>query len=474
MTVYTRINGIPKNKICIVRPDYQITYSEFLCNVNKVAGVIFSDTSSNEIVLLNFNDKLLNLYFIFACLQLGVAYINYADKSKDWEQKIVKECNIQNKYTDDKNLLDSKYTIITLEEIEVLNPYLSYTEDNSKVAYIIYTSGSTGDPKAIQIVQDSILALCVKQTITKLTKKSRFRLSSSLSFDASVFEIFMALLNGCSLYIPRKSILSPEILEFEISKYKITHLWLTSCLFNVLVNTKKTIFSNLKELWVGGDVVNKKNVLLAKKHANKLIIVNGYGPSECTVFTTFYKIKKVRYILKYDTLPIGKAVDNTDLLVVDKKDQPIYNKEVLGELLVSGRKIMKGYLNGEKFHSFVYLNGLKYYRTGDIVSWVDSKNLNFHGRISAIQKIRGFRVNPIVIKNEIISIEGIKDAVVTCKKTQVNEQIVADIYIDSKFNQKYFQRELSKKLPRYLLPDQIRKHDKIYFNLNGKIENNDE
>ncbi|WP_019216983.1 AMP-binding protein [Legionella tunisiensis] len=171
----------------------------------------------------------------------------------------------------------------------------------NSLAYIIYTSGTTGKPKGVMIPHRGISRLVKTTNYIYIRSNDRIAQAASISFDAATFEIWGALLNGATLVgVPHTTLINISQFGRFISKHGITILWLTSALFNQYAAANPSMFHMLSYLLVGGDVLNSEHimrVLQCEKGAPKHIL-NGYGPTENTTFTTTYLIKPKRKVIR--------------------------------------------------------------------------------------------------------------------------------------------------------------------------------
>ncbi|MCP5055051.1 MAG: AMP-binding protein, partial [bacterium] len=206
---------------------------------------------------------------------------------------------------------------------------------------IIYTSGSTGTPKGVMVEHRNVVRLVKNTNTITFSEGDRLLQTGALEFDASTFEIWGSLLNGLGLYLAGKeTILSPESLKETIQKNHIGIMWMTVAMFNQLLQEDIGIFGGLGTLLVGGDVLSPPHINRLREKYPRLNIINGYGPTENTTFSTTFLIGK-----EYSgPIPIGHPVSNSTAYIVDKYNHPV-PIGVVGELIVGGDGVARGYMN---------------------------------------------------------------------------------------------------------------------------------
>ncbi|MEY8741452.1 condensation domain-containing protein, partial [Bacillales bacterium AN1005] len=296
--------------------------------------------------------------------------------------------------------------------------------------------------------------------------------TGSLVFDATTFEIWGALLNGLSLHlVPREVILSAEALEKEVSSRSISIMWLTVALFNKLAQEKPEMFKGLRYLIVGGDALSARHINLVKRNCEDVKILNGYGPTENTTFSTIFNIDK-----EYDyAIPIGKPISNSSAYIFDDYGSllPI---GVYGELYLGGDGVARGYLNQpeltkEKFIQNPFDVGERLYKSGDIARWLEDGNIEFAGRADHQVKIRGYRIELEEIERRLLNHSSIKEAVVLAKQNeQCEKYLCAYVTVDGVINKIEIRDYLKENIPGYMIPAYLKEVESLPLTTNGKVD----
>ncbi|MCP5046124.1 MAG: AMP-binding protein, partial [bacterium] len=222
-----------------------------------------------------------------------------------------------------------------------LSAFSAVKGEPANLAYIIYTSGSTGRPKGVMVDHNNVVRLVKNITWVHLKEAQHLLTTVALEFDASTFDIWGTLLNGLSLYLTVKGeILAPGRLKTLIRQHNINVTTLISPVFHRLVSLDIESFRGLETILVGGDVVSPVHVEMVRREFPSLIILNCYGPTENTTFSTSFLITR-----RYEgRIPIGPPITNSSAYILDNNYhlQPV---NVAGELWVGGEGVARGYLN---------------------------------------------------------------------------------------------------------------------------------
>ncbi|MBE0339741.1 amino acid adenylation domain-containing protein [Paenibacillus sp. 23TSA30-6] len=339
------------------------------------------------------------------------------------------------------------------------------------LAYVMYTSGSTGRPKGVMIEHRNVIRLVKNTNYVQFAENDRILMTGALVFDACTFEIWGALLNGLRLYIvPESIILNAVKLGTALEQNHISTMWLTSPLFNQLALQKPELFSPLKYLLVGGDVLSPAIIANVREKCPGLTIINGYGPTENTTFSCCFPIEK-----EYSNIPIGRPIGNSTAYILDSSNRllPIGTQ---GEICVGGDGLARGYLNRddltqEKFVPNPFIPGEKMYRTGDLGRWLPDGYLEYLGRIDQQVKIRGYRIEPGEIETRLMGHEDIHGVYVALRTTNDGQKtLCAYIATDAVLTMSGMKAHLAGQLPDYMIPAQYVFLPVLPLNTNGKID----
>ncbi len=340
------------------------------------------------------------------------------------------------------------------------------------LAYCMYTSGSSGQPKGVAIAHASVLGFMLGVDYVSYDRSTVTLQYSSASWDVLTLELWPALAHGgrCVLYSGAQ--LSPRDIGRQILEHGVNTLWTTAAFFNLVVDDDAAALAPLAQLMVGGDQVSGSHVRKLMARYPQLRVVNGYGPSECTVFSTCYVVPH-EAPMAGASLPIGRPIGDRRAYVLDAQ-QKLLPLGAAGELYVAGSGVARGYLNrpelsAEKFLADPFAPGERMYRTGDLVRWLDDGNLEFLGRIDQQVKIRGFRIELGEIEAALTAHDSVKDAVVVARQTAAGDKrLVA--YVVGQLDADALRAHLGRSLPDYMLPAAFVQLDALPLTANGKVD----
>ena len=307
------------------------------------------------------------------------------------------------------------------------------------VAYVMYTSGSTGQPKGVGVTHRAINRLVRNTNYVQLEKSDRIAQVSNVSFDAATFEIWGSLLHGAQLVgIEKETMLSPVEFKRALAKQHVSAMFLTTALFNQIAQSLPETFAPLRYLLFGGEACDPQSVRRVLELGKPRHLLHVYGPTENTTFTTWYEVNDVEANAR--TIPIGQALSNTDIWVLDRHMQ-LAPVGVTGELYIGGDGLARDYLRrpeltAEKFvpHPYSTEPGARLYRTGDLVRWLSDGNIEFLKRMDQQVKIRGFRIEPGEIEAALQEYPAVRDSIVIVREeTPGDRHLVAYVVRDPDF-----------------------------------------
>ncbi len=307
-------------------------------------------------------------------------------------------------YEKDVEISNSK--IITKNSIIIRDPFfeiLPYNEE--KIAYIMFTSGSTGNPKGVPISHKSVSAFInYNSTIYKLGPTDRFTQFFELTFDLSIFDIYMPLSLGAAICVPSDlDIVSPKA---YVEKNNIT-VWFSAPSALSLYKTQSILSENdLNSIHLSlfcGEALDISLVYYWFKVCPQSIVENLYGPTELAICCSRYRCERDKEIAEYHGIvSIGSIYANLSYIILNEQENSFEKAQEFGELCVDGPQKFNGYLDpNNEFNTFYenYKTGKKYYKTGDVVKVLSDGNLLYLGRKDQQVKINGFRVEILEIES---------------------------------------------------------------------------
>ncbi|UII76108.1 amino acid adenylation domain-containing protein [Flagellimonas sp. HMM57] len=461
-----QVDKTPEN-IAVVFKDSVLTYLQLNELSNKFANFLGQnyDLKKGDFIGLMLERSEYLIISILGILKTGCAYVPI-----DIEAPLKRKEYVQNDSS-------CKITVdeVLLGKFKTREDHYSSKVDVSPVktkdlAYIIYTSGTTGNPKGVMVEHASVVNLIFSLTqFFQIDSSDKTLLFSNYFFDASIEQMFLALLNGGELVVIDKKDIKDHILPSIIEKYAITHLNATPSYLDTLPDLSH--LKSLKLIVTGGEVCSLK---LANRMAGYCNLYNTYGPTENTVTSTVLKYSE--RLLNEKSFPIGKPIHNTKAYVLSENLDILPVGEV-GELCLAGSGLARGYLNNEKLTAEKFIDnpfepGNKMYRTGDFAKWKKDGTLEFLGRKDDQVKIRGYRIELGEIETVLNAIKGIKKAIVLASNHFGTEPSLISYLqaTEDKLSTQSIKEEISKTLPVYMIPTIFMWIEEFPINRNGKVD----
>ncbi|WP_052088210.1 non-ribosomal peptide synthetase [Paenibacillus wynnii] len=451
-------------RVAVEYKDSQLTYQQLNGKINHMAkrlrekGIVPGDY-----VAIMAERSIEMIVGIYGIIKAGAAYVPIdSTYPKERVEYMLKDCQpklmLTYHTTADANVPEMKMEDCLAWEAEDNPEQVNQPDD---VAYCIYTSGTTGNPKGVMVAHTGISNLKVYfEEIYEVQPADRVLQFAKSIFDASVWEMNMALLNGAALVIPsEQTIYDVDSFAQWFCQNEISIATLPPNYFLQIGEIKPRL------LITAGSETNWK--VIEKAGSSKYI--NAYGPTETTICATDWNFKKG----STKEISIGKPISNTKIYIMNGME--LCGVGVPGELCVTGAGLTKGYLNrpeltAEKFIKNPFGKGTLY-RTGDLARWLSDGNIEYLGRIDEQVKIRGFRIELGEVDNAIRENTGIRDCSVMAFKEDNGEKVLcAYLVADQIIDLAYLKNHLQEKLPAYMVPTRMMQIDKIPMTINGKVD----
>ncbi len=371
-----------------------------------------------------------------------------------------------------------KGKIVELNDWSLFQNYSTENPENlvgeENLAYIIFTSGSTGRPKGVLVAHRGLVNMAHHYArVIGLGHGKRHLQFFSYSFDGSVADIFMTLLSGATLSIvPREVVLGGEAFTHYLREHRITHMVLTPSLLSHLPDAE---LPELEAIVCGGESFGGD--LVKRWAVGGRRFYNVYGPTEATVATSVLRIDAM--VKERGKVFIGTPLPNYRHYVVDEQLNLVSVGSV-GELLVGGEGIARGYLNRSDLTADRFIpdpfsgeSGARLYRTGDLVRLHEGGLLEYVGRLDFQVKVRGYRIELGEIETRLREHEQVEDAVVVVHgRSSAEKRLVAYVTLKAgaalKSNE--LQRFLKDRLPDYMVPSIFMMLEEMPLTPSGKID----
>ncbi|WP_208612614.1 non-ribosomal peptide synthetase [Xenorhabdus vietnamensis] len=489
--------------IALVFEGEALTYRELNERANQLASVIRQNNERNSDQPLQ-PDTLIALYFdrsiemvisILAVLKAGGAYVPISPEyPAERTGFILEDTQATLLLTQQRHLdvlstvttgLVQKPTLIAADNTQVTagmpTGNLPAMSGSTDLAYVIYTSGTTGKPKGVLTEQRGVISLIQSNAYVMLSDQDVFLHLSDPCFDAATFELWGALTYGAKLVIPSpKEHLSVDMIAKLLTTHNVSVLWLTRALFDSLYVQDSGLFSSLNYLLVGGEALTADIIRTLVQQENRPNhILNGYGPTESTTFTTTYDCSKGFL----NSVPLGKPINTRKVYILDEYQQlmPI---GASGELYIGGAGLARGYLNRPELTTERFIDNpfateadkakgyTRLYKTGDLVRWLPDGNLEYLGRNDFQVKIRGFRIELGEIESALNALPQVKQAVVIERERESHQYLAAYVVpVDgNQVNADQLIERLSARLPEYMVPSTFTQIESMPLTINGKLD----
>lgn len=354
---------------------------------------------------------------------------------------------------------------------------LSISVQADDPAYVMFTTGSTGAPKGVVVPHRAVIRLVSDQDFISFSSDEVFLLMAPLAFDASTLELWGALLHGGTVAIMPCARPSLDDIARTIRQCGVTTAWFTAGLFHTIIDERIEAFAPLRQVLAGGDVLSPSHVAKFRAAHPGIRLVNGYGPTENTTFSTCYVVPAS--LAPDAAIPIGTPIARSSVYIVDPRGR-LRPLGATGELVVGGEGVALGYLGQSDLTDASFMNGLpdvaeeRLYRTGDLARWRPDGTIDFLGRIDKQVKINGFRVELGEIETVLRTVEGIRDAAVVVSEGAASAKQLHAFVIAPDMDEAALAEQarhvLADHLPEVMHPKSIHLLAALPGNDNGKVD----
>jgi amino acid adenylation domain-containing protein len=375
--------------------------------------------------------------------------------------------------------LDAETEALARESDQRL-PRESHMDD---LVYVIFTSGSTGRPKGAAVHSrgwTNLLQWFVKHY--KINQNDRVLIVSSFSFDITQRAIAMPLIVGGELHLLNSQVFDPELIRRTLTASRITLMNLAPSTFypvvEVVGDESPPYFPELRTVFLGGEAISASR-LRAFSETGNTELANVYGAAECSDVSSAYTLKNFDRYIK-ETVPIGRPISNTQILLLDENLAPVKRGEV-GEICITGDGVGKGYINDPELTTRKFVRdpfsptGLLY-RTGDLGRLGQDGELEFHGRVDHQIKLRGWRIDVGDVETALRQDEHVRDAVVVKRSFgEDDERLVAFVVLKHGVTPSWelagdLKRAARHRLPEQMVPSVFEMVPELPLNPNGKVD----
>ena len=461
------------NKVAFEDEKKAYTFLEFQRMAKKVASKICKETDKiNQPIAVLVNRNVESLVCFMGVLYSGNFYVPIDNSMpKQRMEKIIEQVN-------PLMILNSEELISQVKSVEIREEEIQKRRNqilDLDPVYVIFTSGSTGMPKGIVISHRSVIDFTDWMAETfQFSSIDIMGNQAPFYFDLSVKDIYTTLKCGATTYILSKKLLMfPTLLVDYLNEKKVTSLiWATSA-FHLVSNSKvleKKKIESLKKVILGGEALLAKHLNVWRKAMPQVQYVNLYGPTEVTVDCTYYKIN--REFADEEAIPIGKACENKEVILLDENLQEVKEGEA-GEICVRGTGLAKGYYNDFEKTKQVFVQNPKnpyypdlIYRTGDIGIRNERGEIIFQSRKDGQIKHMGYRIELGEIERAINAFDKVKEGI--CFYDEILHKIVC-VY-EGETTDAEIISFVGNILPKYMFPNILKKYEKMPYNANGKID----
>jgi amino acid adenylation domain-containing protein len=342
------------------------------------------------------------------------------------------------------------------------------------LACIFFTSGSLGEPKGIECPHRATVRTFFGTEFMHFGDDVVMLQMAPMSWDGLPLELWSPLLHGGrSVQLPER-VPTPALLADVIRRECVNTVFLTTALFNVVMDEAPEALAGVGQLMWGGEAVSARHVALARERLPEARMVHAYGPAESTVYATTYDLAAPPAGGR--TIPVGSPIANTLAFLLDREMEPV-PVGMPGELYIGGEGLARGYmtrpdLTAERFLPSPFGGGGRLYRTGDLMRWLPDGNLEFVGRADDQVKIRGHRIEPGEVEAALRGHPAVREAVVLARPVPTGGRRLAAYVVPegTAAGTAEYRRYLGERLPGYMVPAAFVELGVLPLRANGKVD----
>ncbi|TYP74350.1 non-ribosomal peptide synthetase [Aquimarina intermedia] len=479
-----------ESRTALIGLQQRLSYAQFDKITLNIASALVEvyDVKKGTLIGLHLERDESMVLIIYGILKAGAAYVPLDPKHPiARKESIIKDSglkfiitNVAVSFEENKVPIVNALTLLAnsqkvSSDIQKVVP----TVNQKDLAYVIYTSGSTGTPKGVMVSHSALYnTIMSMQHRYPVKQDGNFLFKTNYAFDVSMSELFGWYHSGGSLSVLEKGEEAnvDKILQ-TIESNKVTHINFVPSMFSLFIDKLEEVgidkIAPLSFIFLAGEALSKELVAHYRRLGpTDVQLQNVYGPTEAAIYSSAYSLKTFS-LDRNISVPIGKPLDNVLLYVLDEKAK-LQGIGIVGELCIGGNGVAMGYLNNEvlsaeKFIKNPFGEGLLY-KTGDLVRWLSSGDIEFLGRKDDQVKIRGYRMELGEIQYRLSQYSEISECAVVVKKDSGDAMLVGYYVGEKELSNEAITAFLSASLPPYMIPSHFMKLEELPLTRNGKLD----
>ncbi|KAB8152300.1 amino acid adenylation domain-containing protein [Kordia sp. TARA_039_SRF] len=461
-------------ELAIIDGTTTINYETLQQKVNAVAGELqHRGIAQGSLVAVCMSRSWELIATLLGVMQAGCAYVpldpNYPKERIDY---MLSHSKAIAAFVDDEKTADLCADVNKIIRIDSVGAHIEKTikATENDLAYIIYTSGSTGKPKGVAVAQKNVVAM-VAATRTVFSDEELYGMlaAASVCFDTSVLEIIGTLALGGMLILAKNAL---EVTQIPAADKLRTIVMVPSSVQALLAT--EDLPKGIQTLVFGGEALKRSLVAQAYAQPSITRVLNAYGPTEDTVYSTIAEVSKDTEIVT-----IGKSHPNSRSYILDENLKPVATGEA-GELYLAGAKLAQGYLHDTKQTKARFITiepndeiqDSRLYKTGDVCRRLQNGEIEFLGRADQQVKIRGYRIELEEIESALETMTGIIAVAAAAIEGGIGQKILTAYVVtkDASITEEAIKSYASEQLPTYMIPQVITFLEELPLLPNDKLD----